>query len=111
MPWHRRHELLPFGYRFTVFLWWTTSVGAAVITLALFGVKFYEWITWTRVPIAPQTRALQIFCPALFIVFAVLMELGWLSGTTISTDRRRRGLQARDPSSVRKSWAPGRPRP
>ena len=91
--WHRRRELLPFGYRFTVFCWWCISIGATVVTLGLFGVKAYEWIYWTRVPLEPQIRFLQIFCPSLFVTLGVLAELGWLSGTTVATDRRRRGLR------------------
>ena len=94
--WHRRHELLPRGYRFTVFTWWYVSIGTTVVVLGLFGVKLYEWIYWTRIPMEPQIRFLQIFCPLLFIVLFALMELGWLSGTTESTDRRKRGLRPAD---------------
>lgn len=106
MRWHRRDELLPFGYRFTVLLWWTISLGASVITLGLFAVKTYEWITWSRVPMEPQIRFLLIFCPLLFVVLAILSELGWLSGTTVGTDRRNRG---RVPSGRRRRS--GRPPP
>ena len=90
--WHRRQELLSFEYRFTVFLWWYISIGATVITLGLFAVKTYEWVYWTRVALEPQIRFLQLFCPALFAVLLLLAELGWLPGTTLRSDRRKRGL-------------------
>ena len=110
--WHRRHELLPLGYRFTVFLWWYISIGATVVTLGLFAVKTYEWIYWTRLPLEPQIRFLQIFCPLLFLVLGVLAELGLLSGTTVSTDRRKRGLQPSGrPRRNRQPPPPPRQRP
>ena len=89
--WHRRSERLSLSYRFTVFLWWYISIGATVITLGLFGVKIYEWVAWTRVPLEPQMHFVQWFCPALFVVLGALTELGWLSGTTTRSDRRLRG--------------------
>ncbi len=87
-------------------MWWYISVGATVITLGLFGVKTYEWVHWTRVPLEPQMSFLQIFCPTLFVALGVMAELGWLPGTTHSTDTRKRGL---GPSGRRRRS--GRPPP